>query len=156
MSRKNFIPAAVALCAVTGVYLYQYRDWFRKAHIQIAHSFRPLGLDHLPKPGAPPLLNSVLFRMDHDYRLTSVKIVPIPALETNKFAHPVWELNSDSNSLPLQTFAYGQGIRGMHSAAKGANAEPLETNIPYRLIVKAGSIQGQHDFTITGDDNVVQ
>lgn len=147
---------AVALCAVAGVYLYQYRDWFRKAHIQIAHSFRPLGLDRLPKPGAPPPLNSVLFRMDHDYKLTSVKIVPIPALETNKFAHPIWELDSDSNSIPLQTFAYGQGIRGMHPPAKGVKPEPLETNIPYRLIVQAGTVQGQHDFTITEDDDVVQ
>jgi hypothetical protein len=156
MSLKNFITVTAALCAVASVYLYQYKDYFRRAHIQIAHTFRPMGLARVPQPGAPPPLNSVFFRLDRAYRLTSVRIVPIAALETNKFAHPIWELASASNSVPLQAFAYGMGIRGMQPINKGEKAEPLTTNVPYRLFVEAGKIEGEHDFTITEENHVVE
>jgi len=156
MSRKNFITVTVALCAVASLYLYQYRDWFKKAHIQIAHTFRPLGLARALRSGAPPPLNSLQFIMDRAYKLTSVKIVPIAALETNKFAHPIWDLASDSNSIALKAFTYGMNIPGMRLAAKGARAEPLTTNVPYRLFIQAGSIEGRHDFTITEENHAVQ
>jgi len=63
---------------------------------------------------------------------------------------PVWHLISDSNSVPVKVFSYGQGIRGMKPAVAGSRAQPLETNVAYRLLVTAGKAKGQHDFEIGG------
>ena len=87
-----------------------------------------------PLEDFPHLIN---FGMSGDFKLTSVKVVPLAELETNKFAHPVWELVSDSNSVPTRAFTYGHRIKGMHPAVKGATADPLTPNTTYRLLVEA-------------------
>src|ERR1700757_3815132 len=150
MTKKNIIVLAVSFLAVVAVYYYLYRDSFRKVHIQLSHTFRPSAYALMHRaPGntdeEPP--EYVIFVMEHEYKLTSVKVVSIPELTTNKYAHPVWELISDSNSIPTRTFTYGKRISGMHPTVKGAKAEPLDMNVPYRLFVESGKISGQHDFT---------
>ena len=83
------------------------------------------------------------------YKLTSVKVVPLDALKTNKYAHPIWHLISDSNSVPVKSIIYGVPIRGMKPDVKGARPAALEPNVPYRLLVEAGSLKGEHDFQTT-------
>ena len=59
---------------------------------------------------------------------------------------PLWHLVSESNSVPVRTFVYGQNLRGLHPIIPGVRAQSLNTNDTYRLLLKAGNIRGQHDF----------
>lgn len=152
MSKKNIIILTVSFLAVAAFYLYLYRDSFHKAHIQISHTVRPSrwALTHRNASDGPDA-RTVMFGMEHAYRLTSVKVMVLSELETNKYAHPIWDLVSESNSIPTHAFVYGFNIRGMHPSVKGAKAGELALNVPYRLIVEAGNINGEHDFTLTDD-----
>ena len=159
MTNKNFIVLSAAVLAVAGFYLYLYKDSFRKADIHISLTIRPKPsalVRRTADTSSDADLVSVDFGLGHSYKLTSVKVVPLNALETNKYAHAVWELTTDSNSAPVHTFAYGRHIRGMHPAIKGATADPLAPNTPYRLLIEAGSEKGHHDFTISEDEHLIQ
>lgn len=157
MSKKNIILLTATFLAVAGFYFYLYRDSFRKPHIQIAHTIRPKGWSRRRTAiTEAEIANVIIFRLEHEYKLTSIKVIPVPELETNKYAHPVWELASDSNSVPIQAFTYGMRIRGMHTPVKGEQADSLAPNVPYRLFVEAGSLKGEHDFTVTENSGLAQ
>jgi hypothetical protein len=158
MSKKNLIALSVALLVVASFYAYLYKDSFRKDSIQISHAIRPNSRSLSPqaaKADAGPL-NVITFRLGHDYRVTSLKVISVAELETNKYPHPLWEMLADSNSPPLQVFSYGARIPGMHPAVKDAEPTELAVNTPYRLIVEAGSLKGQHDFTLTAANRVAE
>src|ERR1700722_16508935 len=116
MTKKNFIVLSAAFLAVAVFYLYMYKDSFRKADIQISLTIRPKAsaLAHKTMDLGDADSVNLNFGMDHEYKLTSVKVIPVTALETNKYPHPTWELISDSNSVPTHTFSYGHRIHGMH------------------------------------------
>jgi len=157
MTKKNVIVLTVTFLAVIGFYLYLFRDSFHKPVIQISHTIRPnpAYIRH-PPPGvdSEELPQSINFGLNGEYKLTSVKVVVLAELETNKFAHPAWELVSDSNSAPTRAFTYGRKIRGMHSAVKGAAADPLTPNVTYRLLVESRSLKGHQDFHVTEEDRL--
>ena len=94
-----------------------------------------------------PTIAPISFILNHHYRLTSLRVVPVSALATNKHPHALWDLVSESNSIPVNTFTYGQGIRGLHPVYKGSAPEPLEPDVAYRIIVEAGKEKSEHDFT---------
>ena len=157
MTKKNVIVLTVTFLAVIGFYLYLFRDSFRKPVIQISHTIRPnpAYIRHPPAGiSSDELPQSINFGLSGEYKLTSVKLVVLAELETNRFAHPLWELISDSNSVPTRAFSYGRKIRGMHSAVKGATADPLAPNVTYRLLVESRNLKGQHDFQVTEDANL--
>lgn len=159
MSKKHVIILTVSFLAVAAFYFYLYRDSFRKPAIQISHTMRPHARDLVREAGTQDdnLSKIVIFALERNYNLTSVKVVSVPELTTNKYAHPVWELVSDSNSPPTRAFQYGGYIRGMHPVVKGERPQPLDTNVTYRLFVEAtGPIKGMHDFTITPESHVAQ
>ena len=138
MTRK--IWTLVALAALLGGFsLYLNRDWFGREDIHIFHRARP------GRNGDEVLM----FGFDHKMKLTALKIIAVPELETNKHPHAAWQLVSESNSVPVQDFVYGMNIRGMHPTLKGVTADALEPGIPYRLFVQSGSVKGQHDFSIS-------
>jgi hypothetical protein len=87
-----------------------------------------------------------VFFLDRQLKLTTVKVVPVSDIETNKFPQPVWHLISDSNSVPVREFNYGVPLGGMRPAMKETAPEPLEPGVSYRLFVEAGSQKAQHDF----------
>ena len=148
MTRKNLLLIATAI-VLGGVSLYLNKDWFGKDSIQIYHRSRPartfLGLGRR-KPVDNSQVNPVVFGFDRNLRLTSIKVVPLSAVETNKYPQPIWHLVSDSNSIPTKSFFYGSPIRGMRPAVKGAAPELLEPGVPYRLLVEAGQVKLEHDF----------
>ena len=143
MSAKKLL----ILCAVLIVglmYYYLYHDSFVKRDIPIQFMFRP---DPRKARGpAGPENDSIGFVLSKEYKLTSVEVLPLDDLATNKYAHPTWHLVSDSNSVPVATFAYGGRIRGMHSEVKDLVADPLQPSTGYRIVIKAGSVRGEHDF----------
>lgn len=148
MSKIKVILVVLGLIALVGFSLYLNRDWFASETIQISHRVSPWLKTNRTKR-ANDLGDPVTFTLSGYYRLTSLKVVLASEIATNKYAHPVWELTTESNSVLTTTFVYGGGIRGMHPAVKGARPDPLEPGINYRLLVTTDkSQQGQHDFCI--------
>ena len=136
---------ALALAILYAVY---FTNWFKLEPIRIFHLTRPTNFAMRTRrdASAPP----ITFGLEGSYKLTEIKAVPLAEWQTNQNARPVWHLVSDSNSVPVKFFVYGQRIRGMKPAEPRAQPQPLQTNIAYRLFVTAGKARGQHDFEIGG------
>jgi hypothetical protein len=135
MNKKSWILVAVAI-VLGAVYIIHFSNWFKPKVMLVAHNGR---------------FGHINFTLGNPYKLTSVKVVSVSALESNKYALPVWELKSDSNSVPTKLFSYGDRIRGMKPIVSNARPEPLVPGAPYRLFVEAGSLKAQHDFTVDDD-----
>jgi hypothetical protein len=145
MRKKNLILIAVAL-ALAGVYAVYFTDWFKPKIIHISYVSRAMRLGRRVGLKNNSATVPVTFGFDQGYRFSEIKVVPVAALQTNDDALPIWHLISDSNSVPLKFFSYGQRIPGMKFAVAGMRAEPLQPGVTYRLFVKSGSANGQHDF----------
>jgi len=144
MTGKNILLAAVVLL-LGGLCLYVYRDRFSAPPIQISHRFvEPRGA--MLRRANNENAEMVIFLLNRELRLTSVKVIPVRNVETGGTPHPIWDLISDSRSVPVTDFAYGLNIGGMRPAAKGAVAGPLQPGVKYRLLIKAGSHKAEHDF----------
>ena len=135
----------IVLVALAGVYVFYFTDWFKPQIIHITHTSRAL---RARRPGQKndSATVPIAFGFDREYKFSEIEVVPLAASQTNQENLPVWHLISNSNSVPLKFFFYGQRIRGMKSALTGVRPEPLQPGITYRLLVKAGSAKGQHDF----------
>ena len=132
-----------------GLSLYLNQDWFAGDNIQIHHRSRPArpGLFRRKQGAAADSeINPIVFGFDRRLKLTSIKVIPISDIETNKYPHPIWNLISDSNSVPVRDLIYGVPIKGMRPTVQGATADPLEPDIKYRLCIEAGAMKAQHDF----------
>ena len=142
MNKKNFILIAIAL-ALAGVYVIYFTDWFRPKTIHLSQTSR---LVRFARNGAQT--GRIFFGLGDYYSLTEIKVVPLAALQTNKFTQPVWHLVSDEGSDDVRQFTYGQKISGMDPAVAGSRPEPLQPDVTYRLFVAAGKVKGQLDFQI--------
>jgi hypothetical protein len=138
------VAAALLLGALS---IYFNRDWFAKDHIQIFDRSRPArGPWAVRGRKASPDINPIVFGFDRELRLTSVKVIPVSDIETNKYPQPIWQLTTESNSVPIKEFGYDARIRGMHPPVKGTEADPLQPGVKYRLLIEAGSQKAEHDF----------
>lgn len=147
MTRKTWILIALVV-VLGGTSLYLNQDWFAKDVIQITHRSRPARTTFFRrKRPDDSLVNPIVFGFDRKLKLTSIAVIPLSDINTNKYPHPIWHLISSSNSVPTKTFYYGEWVRGMQPEVKGATAEPLEPGVPYRLFVEAGTFKAEHDFT---------
>jgi len=144
MTKKNWMLAGLAV-VLAAVYVIYFTDWFRPKTIEIFHAYRDLGVRAARQQGALPALR---FSSNRQLRLTEIKVVSCADLATNKNAFALWHLISESNSVPIKWFFYGQWVGGMHPAVKGTHPQSLETNVTYRLFITAGKITGQHDFEL--------
>jgi hypothetical protein len=131
MNKKSWILIAAAI-VLGAVYIIHFSGWFKPKAMAIAHNGR---------------FGRVNFTLGNSFKLTSIKVVSVSALESNKYALPAWELKSDSNSVPVKLFSYGERIRGMKPAIESARPEPLISGTAYRIFVEAGSLKAQDDFT---------
>jgi len=137
MSRKNIcLIAFVAVLA--GVYAVYFTHWFRSPTIHIFHTNRP-GADR--NSGA-----RLAFSLGGSYELNDVEVVPLDDYQKNHSTPALWHLVSHDGSDSTELFYYGQSINGMSPALAGAEAEPLQPGVRYRLLVTAGRLKGQHDF----------
>lgn len=154
MSRTKGILTVIFFLVIAALYLYVYRDAFVRHPIQIAHTFRmsQAMARRLPKNLAHNFPLVPTFALGKPYRLTSIKVIQVDELKAKGFAHPLWELLSDSNSPPTIAFFYGRPIQGMHPKVAGTEPDLLVTNVTYRILVTAGRLNGEHDFTITAAD----
>jgi hypothetical protein len=143
MTKKNWCLIGIA-GLLTAVYIAFFTDWFRPQTVRIFHTSRNLRVRN-PQNGALP---GLIFGVNRQLKLTDIRVVPVAALQTNKNTLPLWHLVSDSNSVPVKSFFYGQFVRGLKPAVPGSRPQPLETNVTYRLIVEAGKVRGEHDFEL--------
>ena len=147
MSRRKFIGSSILILALLGLCIYLNRDWFAGPDIQIYHraSSRPLpfsrGRNALASKTSP-----IIFGFNRKLQLSAIKVVRAAEIETNKYALPLWEMVSSSNSVPIRGFAYGEYIRGMHPKVANARPDPLEPGVVYLLQIQSGSLKGEHEF----------
>ena len=147
MTRKHWTLLLLAI-VLGGLSLYLNKDWFAGDNIHIYHRSRPAraALRGKRKDDNPDI-NPIIFGFSHRQKLTSLKVVVAADIETNKYAHSLWYLLSDSNSVPTKDFTYGTSIQGMHPSIKGALPDPLEPGVKYRLFVETASLKAAHEFT---------
>ena len=147
MTRKQLMLIALAV-ALGGFSLYLNKDWFAGEFIQIHHRSRPAqrGVFRRTKRPTDSDTDPVFFAFDRKLKLTSLKVIPVSAIETNKYPHPIWHLVSDSNSIPIAEWVYGMPIKGMRPSVKGATPDPLEPGVKYRLLIEAKTGKAEHDF----------
>ncbi len=141
--KRNWLIIAVAFL-LAAIYAVYFTDWFKPKTLQIHHTYRDLS-------GRPPrdgMLPALIFGLNRPCQLTEIKVVPLAAYQTNQSILPLWHLVSDSNSVPVNVFFYGQRIRGLQPEVPGAHAQPLTNGVTYRLIVTAGKFRGEHDFEL--------
>jgi hypothetical protein len=150
MTRKQWLLIALAVL-LGGISFYLNKDWFAKDDIQIYSRSRPARGAFLrrAKRSDDSAVNPVSFWFDRKLKLTSLKVIPVEEIKTNKYPQPIWSLVSDSNSAPIKEFVYGAAIRGLRPEVKGATPDPLEPDVTYRLLIEAGSHKAAHDFTPT-------
>jgi hypothetical protein len=143
MTKKNLVLLLFTL-GLAAVYVIWFTDWFQPVTLRISHTHR----DRRPNVQRGNALPGLKFGVNRECRLTEIKVVPLASYETNHDILPVWHLVSDSNSVPVKTFFYGEYIRGMRPNFKGSGPGALETNVTYRMFVRAGKAAGQHDFEL--------
>jgi hypothetical protein len=142
MTKQKQILIVTALLLAC-VYIYHFTGWFKPKIIQISYTERSLW-SRAPSRGQSPL---ILFGFGGlRYQLSEIKVVPLTAWQTNPAVAPVWNLVSRSRSAPVEFFVYGANLPGMAPAVPGAHPEPLESNVTYRLFIRAGGYKGQCDF----------
>jgi hypothetical protein len=143
MAQKPVLPIAL-LVLVGALFIYINRDWFQARPIQVSHRiYRFAG-----RFGGADTPTPVMFEFDHRLKLTSIKIVSLADSQTNKYPHALWHMISSSNSVPTKGLVYGMDVPGMRPAVNGAVADPLDPQQTYRLLLEAGSVKGQYDFTL--------
>jgi len=142
--QKQILTVAALLLAC--VYIYYFTGWFNPKIIPISYTER-----YQMARGPSGRFPMILFGFGGErYRLSEIKVVPLAAWQTNQATTPVWHLVAHSRSAPVEFFVYGGNLPGMESAVAGAHAAPLETNVTYRLFVRAGGYKGQCDFQLGG------
>lgn len=127
-------------------YVYFFTDLFYKQTIQIIPSVRFGRASSIPRNPGEKDVYPVAFKLDGNYKLTSVKVVTASELATNKYANPLWHLMSVSNSVPTKAIIYGLPIRGMQPEVPEARPEPLQPDVTYIVMVEAGNLKGQTNF----------
>jgi len=151
MSKKQWTVIALVV-VLGGLSFYLNKDWFSRDNIQIYHRSRPARASLLARGRGNRStdnadIDPITFGFDRKVKLTELKVIPVSAIETNKYPQPIWHLISESNSIPIKDFFYGTPIQGMHPAIKGAAPDPLEPGVKYRLIADVGPLKLEHDFT---------
>lgn len=143
MSKKN-ICLVLILVILGGVYVCFFTDWLKAKTIRIYSAVPPTVNVNARHRHAP-----IIFGLIGHFRLTEIKVVALSDYQKNPDAPSLWHLISDSNSIPVERFGYGQHIHGMRPSVAGEDPQDLETNVSYLLLVTAsGGIKGSHPFEI--------
>ncbi|HEY5044181.1 MAG TPA: hypothetical protein VIK53_19595 [Verrucomicrobiae bacterium] len=150
-SRKEMVMV-LAFAVLLGLYVFYGTSCFRTQPIHIELSVRPAVQFVTPgDPGAKPRTVYVTsIALDREYPLTSIEVLRVGDLPDNKPGFPLWHLVG--KSAPTRSLVYGNAPAGMTPYVSGARPTPLEPGVAYRILIEAGRLRGQHDFTITAED----
>jgi hypothetical protein len=149
---KRQISLVLFALILGSIYVYAFTDLFKsKRPIQIYAQVRPMlpnmrhngrNSDATKQPDMPP----ITFTLDDDYKLTEIKVVAAEEYKTNKYAHPVWHMITDSSSQPTKGLVYGMKVKGMKPSIPKGHAETLQANTVYLLLIEAGKSKGEVNF----------
>lgn len=136
MNKKTLILIAVAVI-LGAIYIVKFTDWFAEKNIHILYRSRN---------------SQPFFGLENkEYHLTLIKVVKVEEAATNKYAQPLWHLVAEDpkkGSEPVTDFVYGQSIKGMKPAIPGMGPQPLSKNTEYRILLEAGDVKGEREFTL--------
>src|ERR1043166_8900159 len=109
--KKRQLLLFLVLAASVGFFFYIHDDWFSGNKIRINHRDSPARVI-APRRGRASGGDaaSLFFSFDRKLKLDLIRVVSVNELKTNKYAHPVWEMISDSNSVPTAGFIYGMNV----------------------------------------------
>ena len=110
MSKKTSFLIIVALTLAT-VYVFCFTDWLRTPTVKIFHTSRNVSMRH--HQGQDASAPNLIFGLNQTSQLTEIKVVPLMEYQANPNTLPLWHLISDSNSVPVKAFYYGQFIHGL-------------------------------------------
>jgi hypothetical protein len=139
----------VLLIALLGfIYIRNYTNWFRKSQIEITVTSRP-GRPGMAADDAAP----IVFGLDRDYELRSIRVLSLSSLQTNTTPIPVWQIGTvkgkSHKARPplLRGFPYGDKIEGLDPSTNLPEPQPLIPGHPYRIEVLSAGGHGEQDFT---------
>ncbi len=138
--QKKDVKWIVILLLLVAVSFWLNRGRFEKPHMVINPSLRPARR-------ADAAVWPVFFSLNDSFKLTSVKVVPWDGDKFNPLGPPVWWLTTDSNSAPVRAFRYGERIKGMKPEIASSQPGPLQPDVKYRIMLEAGSIKTNIDFS---------
>ena len=145
MSKKNWFLIGIVV-VLAGIYIVFFTEWFKPQTVKIFHTSRKVAA---PRRGSyAEAMPGLIFGLSRSLTLTDVKVISLNDPPAGQKSVPLWHLVANSNAVPVKSFYYGQYIRGLKPAIPGSRPEPLATNIPYRLIIEAGKVRGEHDFEL--------
>lgn len=151
MDKKQISLVALVILLV-GATVYFGKDWFVSEEIQIGSTIRPNRVPENQQNKLGPAVKrqpyTVSFFFNRKCVLQSIKVVQVSEFETNRFAHPLWELVASSKTPPVKSITYGVPIRGMHPEVQGDQADVLQPGVAYRLIIQTSKQEARHDFTL--------
>jgi hypothetical protein len=136
MNKKTGILILVAVILGT-LYVFLFTDWLKPKTIQIMYR-NPGG-----RRGAP---QEPSFFIDPPVKLSSIQVFDDADFATNKYPHPIWSMVAVSNSALIDAFLYGGTVKGMKPAIAQTQAEPLDPDKTYRLVVRGEKIVGEKKF----------
>jgi hypothetical protein len=141
--QKREITWIAVLLIVGAAYYHFFGGRFAAKQIAIHASLRPIRRAEAP-------VYPVYFTLNDDFKLTSVKVVPLDDDgQINPATMPVWNLVSDSNSAPTRAFFYGAHIHGMKPALANVQPDPLSPDVIYRILLSSGKLSASLDFKTT-------
>ena len=140
-TQTKFLIFALILLGAT--YAYLFTDWFAEKKIQIKYRILP---GHVAAGAVEP----VMFYLEKEYPITSIKVITLADAATNKYPHALWELVPQSNSVPVTDFIYGENPAGMKPKIAGLAAEALAPNVKYRVFLETAKLKGEKDFEARG------
>ncbi len=144
MTKKNWFLIGTAIVLLL-VYVCFFTRWFQPQTIKIFHTIRNLHPRVTRRSEGMP---NLIFGFNQRLKVTEIELFNLADFQTNSKTLPLWHLVSNSNSIPIKSFFYGQRIRGLKPFVPGARPQSLTTNVAYRLIVEAGKLKGEHDFEL--------
>ena len=90
---------------------------------------------------------NLIFHFTKSYLLTSIEVVEAEDARTNKFPHALWHVVAAAAPVPTTSFNYGATISGMKPEISTAEAEPLEPDTTYVLLVETSkNLKGKITF----------
>jgi hypothetical protein len=149
---RHWMLALVAV-ALGVAYAVFFTDWFRHPSFEIVAQVRPSmpsdraakrnNLGTLPQSEASM---PVSFAFSDKFRINEIKVIEADDSRTNATPQVMWHLISDSASEPTKALIYGQRVKGMKPILPHAQAQPLQPDVTYQMLVQAGRYHGEVNF----------
>jgi len=119
------------LLVLIATYVVFFSDFWKKQEIRIECTNLRFRSDKAPA-------GAKAFLLEHPCRIKSIMVARADDAATNKYPHALWHLVAP-RPVRLDTFYYGEPIRGMAPSIPESKPEPLDPGEKYRLVVETSA-----------------